>query len=234
MDTTRFALRQRMGQRLPCPVHLSSPFGHYEFTVLPFGLTKAPATFQAVMNDIFRPCIGKFGLVYLMTYLHLTLPLRSTLSVCSWCCSVCVITSCMPSVQSVHSISMSSLARLLAPRDSRLTPKRLLLSGIGNSPKHAVRSFLGLTNCFRRLVQGYANLAGPMIKLLRKDAEFAWSDACRKAFDSVKFALTTAPMLVMPDYSKPFELIADTCGPGVGAVLLQEALLPLVSAVGSR
>ena len=43
----------------------STPFGHYEFKALPFGLTNAPATFQAVMNDIFRPYIGKFVLVYL-------------------------------------------------------------------------------------------------------------------------------------------------------------------------
>jgi len=43
----------------------STPFGHYEFKVLSFGLTNAPATFQAVMNDIFGPYIGKFVLVYL-------------------------------------------------------------------------------------------------------------------------------------------------------------------------
>ena len=43
----------------------NTPFGHYEFKVLSFGLTNAPATFQAVMNDIFRPYLGKFVLVYL-------------------------------------------------------------------------------------------------------------------------------------------------------------------------
>ena len=43
----------------------STPFGHYEFKAPSFGLTNAPATFQAVMNDIFRPYIGKFVLVYL-------------------------------------------------------------------------------------------------------------------------------------------------------------------------
>ena len=49
-----------------------------------------------------------------------------------------------------------------------------------------------------------------------------WSDACQAAFNGVKLALTNAPVLVMPDYSEPFELIADACGFGLGAALLQE------------
>ena len=63
---------------------------------------------------------------------------------------------------------------------------------------------------------------GPLTNLLRKSVTFEWSPACQTAFDGIKHALTTAPVLVMPDYSKPFELIADACGFGTGAALLQE------------
>ena len=84
-----------------------------------------------------------------------------------------------------------------------------------------VRSFLGLTNYFRGFVQGYANLVGPMTNLLRKTVAFRWSADCQKAFEGIKHALTKAPVLVMPDYDKPFELVADACGFGVGAALLQ-------------
>ncbi len=85
-----------------------------------------------------------------------------------------------------------------------------------------LRSFLGLTNYFHMFVQGYANLVGSLTNLLRKDAPFVWSADCQAAFDGVKLSLTTAPVVVMPDYDKTFELIADACGFGIGAALLQE------------
>ena len=84
-----------------------------------------------------------------------------------------------------------------------------------------MRSFLGLTNYFRTFVQGYVKLVGPLTNLLRKSISFVWTADCQEAFDGVKLALTAAPMLVMPDYAKPFELIADACGFGIGAALLE-------------
>ena len=61
-----------------------------------------------------------------------------------------------------------------------------------------------------------------MTNLLRKSVSLVWTADCQEAFDGVKLALTAAPVLVMPDYAKPFELIADACGFGIGVALLQE------------
>ncbi len=205
----------------------STSFGHYEFKVLSFGLTNAPATIQAVMNDIFRPYIGKFVLVYLDDILvfskspeehaeHLRLVLQR----------LHVNMTFMQNVPSVHSISLSmnSWAILLALKKLRLIPQRPMWSRTGLCPQtlSELFSFLGLTNYFRRFVQGCANLIGSLTNLLQKDAPFVWSADCQAAIDGVKLALTTAPVLVMPDYNKPFELIADICGFGIGAALLQE------------
>ncbi len=66
----------------------------------------------------------------------------------------------------------------------------------------ALCTFLGLTDYFLRFVQGYVNLVGSLTNLLQKDAPFVWDADCQAAFDSVKLALTTAPVVVMLEYDK--------------------------------
>ena len=85
-----------------------------------------------------------------------------------------------------------------------------------------VRSFLGLTNYFRKFVQGYAALCKPLTALTCKDVPFVWSAECSSAFQQLKNALITAPVLVLPDPSKPYEVVCDASGFGIGAVLLQD------------
>ena len=56
----------------------------------------------------------------------------------------------------------------------------------------------------------------------KESVRFLWSKECQEPFEGVKHALCTAPVLVLPDLSKRFEVICDACGVGVGAVLLQD------------
>ncbi len=63
-----------------------------------------------------------------------------------------------------------------------------------------VRSFLGMTNYFRRWLQGYAALCTPLNALLKKGVPFIWSSACAAAFEGLKWALGNAPVLVLPDF----------------------------------
>ncbi len=62
----------------------------------------------------------------------------------------------------------------------------------------------------------------PLTNLTRKSTEWQWSDECQRAFDDLKERLTTAPMLALPDPEKPYEVITDASGFGIGAVLMQE------------
>ena len=84
-----------------------------------------------------------------------------------------------------------------------------------------VLQFLGLTNFFIKYMQGYANLTRPLTDLSQKKVPFVWTDACSGAFSKLKHALTTVPVLALPDPNKPFELVCHASGFGIGADLLQ-------------
>nr|GEX55793.1 reverse transcriptase domain-containing protein [Tanacetum cinerariifolium] len=82
-----------------------------------------------------------------------------------------------------------------------------------------VRSFLGHAGFYRRFIQDFSKIARPMIHLLKKDTLFVFSKDCIDAFETLKKKLTEAPILVLPDWNLPFELMCDTSDFAIGAVL---------------
>jgi hypothetical protein len=215
---------------IPCTA-FSTPQGHFEFTVMTFGLTNAPATFQAAMNSMFKQYIGKFCLVYLddvlifsktaeehMTHLQLVLDLlrqnqyQAKLSKCNFG---------LP--------ELPYLGFIVGRDGVKANPAKI--ADIVNWPiprtvTH-VQQFLGLCNYFRKFLQGYANLAAPLTALTSgpkngKSVPIEWSDKAQAAFDGLKQAMSTAPVLALPDWSKPFTVQCDASGVAIGAILMQE------------
>ncbi|GJT71024.1 reverse transcriptase domain-containing protein [Tanacetum coccineum] len=84
-----------------------------------------------------------------------------------------------------------------------------------------VRSFLGHAGFYRRFLKDFSLISKPMTKLLMKDAKFDFSDDCKKAFNILKENLTTAPIIISPDWNVPFELICNASDFAVRAVLGQ-------------
>jgi len=84
-----------------------------------------------------------------------------------------------------------------------------------------VRSFLGLAGYYRRFVKNYAIISTPLNHLMRKDQPFEWSDEAQEAFETLKNALTSSPVLAMPNDTGEFILDTDACDKAVGAVLSQ-------------
>ena len=85
-----------------------------------------------------------------------------------------------------------------------------------------LRSFLGLANYYHRFISGYSAIAAPLTELLKKNRPWLWSEECEEAFEGLKAAVTKEPVLMLPDFTKTFEIHTDASDFAIGGVLMQE------------
>ena len=87
-----------------------------------------------------------------------------------------------------------------------------------------LQQFLGLTNYFRKFIQGYSSLTAPLTSFMKKDVNFknTWNETHTQIIEHLKHALVTAPVLTLPDFTKPFEVVSDASLLGTCAVLMQD------------
>nr|KYP37818.1 Pol polyprotein [Cajanus cajan] len=83
-----------------------------------------------------------------------------------------------------------------------------------------IRSFLGLASYYRWFIENFSRIALPLTKLTKKDQRFVWDSRCEESFQEHKRRLTSAPVLVLPDPSKTFEVFCDVSKLGLGGVLM--------------
>jgi len=181
--------------------------GHFEFLVMPFGLTNAPATFQSLMNVVLQPFLRKFVLVFFddiliyspswsqhLQHINMVLSalrdnqLKLKRSKCSFATS-----------------SVSYLGHVITAHGVAMDQDKVEAVSSWPQPQspRGLRRFLGLTGYYHSFIQNYGTIAAPLTALLRK-AAFVWSPEATEAFETLKKALSTAPVLQLPNFDNTF------------------------------
>ncbi|KAA0054528.1 peroxidase 64 [Cucumis melo var. makuwa] len=171
---------------------------HYEFLVMPFGLTNAPATFQALMNTIFKPFLRKFVLVFFDDILIYS------------------------KNEADHMLHMGKVLSILRQHELYANQKKCHFA-------QKKLEYLG------HVISGEGVAVDPeKIKAISdwpyccsfnsaiKERGFRWTDEATIAFDKLKSAMLSLPVLAHPNFNQPFEIETDASGFGIGAVLIQD------------
>lgn len=183
--------------------------GHYEYKVMPFGLCNAPTTFQATMNELLKPFLRKFVAVFFDDILvysssfeqHIT-PLNCVFQTLLEGRFFLKGSKCLFGQRQLEYLGHIVSGKGVQPDPSKI---KAMVEWPTPSCLKSLRGFLGLIGFYRRFIKGYATIASPLTALLRKDC-FQWSSEAQMAFESLKKAMTEAPVLALPDFAIPFVL----------------------------
>ena len=203
----------------------ATTLGLYQFTVMPFGLANAPSTFERLMEDVLRGCQWEICLIYMddvivpsstfqdsIARLELVFQRLSEANL-----------KLKPSKCILFQRQVKFLGHMVSEEGVSTDPDKTTSVRNWPTPRKAkeVRSFLGLCSYYRRFVKDFAQIARPLHRLCEKGSTFDWSSECEESFQSLKQALTSAPILAYPVLGQQFILDTDASDHSVGAVLSQ-------------
>eukprot|EP00253_Pinus_taeda_P033610 PITA_33610 len=198
--------------------------GHFEFLVIPFGLTNAPATFQSYMNHIFRSHLRKFVLVFFDDILIYSKTWEEHLQ------HIETILHILQEQQFYAKLSkcefglteMLYLRHIIGVDRVRVLREKIRAIKEWPEPRNVteLRGFIGICTYYRKFVKGFSQLVAPLTNLTRKEA-FSWSDIAQRAFDRLKEVMSSYPVLALPNFRQRFVLECDASREGIGVVLMQ-------------
>lgn len=181
---------------------------------MPFGLINAPSTFQSLVNEIFRPMMRKFVLVFFCDILVYSL---------SWDAHIGNVKEVMLVLEQHQLVSNHKSAPLLKPKlNTWVTSLKSVMEWPTPKNVKGVRGFLGITRYYQKFIKNYGKMAKPRTELTNKEA-FVWNSNTHEAFEELKQSLTTAPVLALSDFSQEFVVESDASGKRLGAILIQVA-----------
>jgi hypothetical protein len=197
----------------------------YQFRRLSFGLVNAPMSYQMIMQDVLRNLHWKCCLAYIDDVLVYSPNFQSHIRDLRE-----VFQRIREAKLKLHpkkcqfaASEVRYLGSILSRKGVQIDPEKTKAISEISQPKtvHDIRVFLGCTNYFRKFIRGYSAIVTPLTRLTRKDVDYVWSDDCQRAFEQLKSALLTAPVLRYPEFKKMFILSCDASDKAIGYVLCQ-------------
>ena len=210
-------------------------YGLYEYLVMPFGLCNAPSTFMRMMNDILRPLLDVCVIVFIddiLIYSETEDQHRT---------DVCRVFDLLRHHKLYVKLSkceffrqhVEFLGHIVGNGQIKMCPGKVdaILQWPIPTSVTDVRSFLGLCNYYRKFIRGFSTIASPLTDITKSDNAFTWSPKQQLSFDHLKRAITSAPVLQLPNQSLKWILYTDASGFAVGGVLCQpveDSLKPVI------
>nr|GEX83842.1 putative reverse transcriptase domain-containing protein [Tanacetum cinerariifolium] len=176
-------------------------YGHYEFQVMSFGLTNAPAVFMDLMNRVCKSYLDKFVIVFIDDILIYS------------------------KNEKEHKEHLKAILEFLKKETLGIHVDPAKIESIKDwaSPKTLteIYQFLGLAGYYQRFIEGFSKIAKSMTKLTQNEIKFDWGEKEENAFQLIKQKLCSAPILALPEGSNDFVVYYDASHKGLGVVLMQ-------------
>ncbi|GJR36367.1 putative reverse transcriptase domain-containing protein [Tanacetum coccineum] len=177
-------------------------YGHFEFTIMPFGLTNSPLVFMDLMNRVCMSYLDKFAIVFIDDIL---------------------IYSKTQEEHVEHLRKVQFLGHVINGNGIHVDPSKIEAVKNWKAPRTPteVRSFLGLARYYCRFIENFSKIAKSLTILTQKCKTFDWGEEQELAFQTLKDKLCNAPVLALPDGPEDFVVYCDASGIGLGCVLMQ-------------
>ena len=199
--------------------------GLYEWTVMPFGLCNAPSTFARLMELVLKGLHWKICLIYLDDVIVMGRTFEEEIERLKEVFERLARAGLKlkPKKCFLFQKRVSYLGHVVTEEGIAADPEKVEQVRTWPTPENSteVKSFLGLASYYRRFIPDFSTIAKPLYKLTEAKAEFAWTEQCQLAFDSLKGLLTSGRVLAYPTREGKFVLDTDASDHGIGAVLSQ-------------
>ena len=201
------------------------PFGTFAYARMPFGLCNAPATFQRCMLHIFSDMVEKCMEVFMDDFSVYGSSFENCLNNLEKVLIRCKEKNLVLNWEKCHFMVTQGivLGHVISPQGIEVDKAKISVIKNLPVPKTVkdIRAFLGHAGFYRRFIKDFSKIARPLTQLLQLDVPFNFNKECISAFETLKQALVSAPIIQAPDWSIPFELMCDASDYAVGAVLGQ-------------